>query len=331
MTVPLEKYIYEILGTPLEMVRVPDEHIERLPFYIKEMYRLFYARIFERPVVLAIVNEGNDFSSLQFENSLRFINSAMNKSVVLVLNNISVVLRSRLIGKKISFVVPGKQLYMPELMVDLREHFSNSTPRKVKDKLLPSAQFILLYHLLHDKDPITHLSFKELAHKFDYTQTAISLAVENLKDNYLCEVTGTKEKYIQFEEQRASLWRLSTPHLVSPVIKQVYVDKKPDVFLLHSNVSALSEYSNISQERQEYYAIEKGLYYNLIKKGALINENKEEGAVCLEVWKYDPERLVGNKTYESNVDPLSLYLSLKYNEDARIEMALEQIIDKFIW
>lgn len=253
----LEKYIYETLGTRLEMVRVSADQMERLPLYIKEMYRLFYASIFERSFVLAMVNEEHEFSSLQFEKSIRFISVATNKSAVLVLNNISGVLRSRLIEKKINFIVPGKQLYMPELMIDLREHFSNNTSRKVKDKLLPSAQFILSYHLLHDKDPITKLPFKELAHKFDYTQTAISLAVENLKHNELCQVTGTKEKYIQFEEQPISLWRLAAPHLVSPVMKQVYVDKKPEISLLHSNVSALSEYSNISQERQQYYAIEK--------------------------------------------------------------------------
>jgi hypothetical protein len=34
---------------------------------------------------------------------------------------------------------------------------------------------------------------------------------------------------------------------------------------------------------------------------------------------------------EANVDPLSLYLSLKDNPDERIEMALEQIINKYIW
>jgi len=31
------------------------------------------------------------------------------------------------------------------------------------------------------------------------------------------------------------------------------------------------------------------------------------------------------------VDPLSLYLSLKEGRDERVEMALEQIIKKFIW
>jgi hypothetical protein len=31
------------------------------------------------------------------------------------------------------------------------------------------------------------------------------------------------------------------------------------------------------------------------------------------------------------VDPLSLYLSVKESRDERIEMALEQILEKFIW
>jgi len=31
------------------------------------------------------------------------------------------------------------------------------------------------------------------------------------------------------------------------------------------------------------------------------------------------------------VDPLSLYLSFKNSYDERVEMALEQIIEKYIW
>jgi hypothetical protein len=126
------------------------------------------------------------------------------------------------------------------------------------------------------------------------------------------------------------LWYTAEKLLVSPVLKWVYVDEKPSVFLYQSNTYALSEYSEMNRSRQEFYAIEKDKFYDLQKNGNLKNLNSREGRICLEVWKYDPDILTTEITDEANVDPLSLYLSLKESHDERIEMALEKIIEKFI-
>ena len=67
------------------------------------------------------------------------------------------------------------------------------------------------------------------------------------------------------------------------------------------------------------------------KNNGLINANNREGKYAIEVWKYNPKTLVEDVFNENSVvDPLSLYLSLKDNQDERIEMALEQIIEKYI-
>lgn len=95
-----------------------------------------------------------------------------------------------------------------------------------------------------------------------YTQTAISKAVDNLKSFELCTPEGTKEKYIRFNREINDLWNEALPFLTSPVIKTVYTDRLPDeTFLLQCNASALPEYSDMSASRQEYKAIEKGLFH----------------------------------------------------------------------
>jgi hypothetical protein len=50
----------------------------------------------------------------------------------------------------------------------------------------------------------------------------------------------------------------------------------------------LAEYSLLNFPRQEYYAVERNIYYGLRKQGILVNENSKEGQYCLEVWKYEP-------------------------------------------
>ena len=55
--------------------------------------------------------------------------------------------RARLISGGVAFAVPGNQLFVPELATDLREHF-RAPKRGRPDKLSPSAQVVLFFHLL---------------------------------------------------------------------------------------------------------------------------------------------------------------------------------------
>ena len=70
----------------------------------------------------------------------------------------------------------------------------------------------------------------------------------------------------------------------------------------------------------------------LKKTNQLVNLNNESGNYALEVWKYNPELIAKGITNKNNVDPLSLYISLKEGFiDERTDMALDQIIEKYIW
>jgi hypothetical protein len=88
----------------------------------------------------------------------------------------------------------------------------------------------------------------------------------------------------------------------------------------------------LNTSRQEYFAIEKTVFYGLQKSNVLVNPNEYEGMYALEVWKYNPLTLVDELPNDmAVVDPLSLYLSVKNSRDERIEMALDQILKKYIW
>lgn len=54
-----------------------------------------------------------------------------------------------------NFIVPGKQLYLPSLLVDLREHFKNK--KTAAKGLLPSAQAILIYRILQRNERLEDL------------------------------------------------------------------------------------------------------------------------------------------------------------------------------
>ncbi len=196
------------------------------------------------------------------------------------------------------------------MLVDLKESFTNPKAKQKSEKILPSAQFLLIYHIIHRNEnwKLEDYPFKEIARKLNYTPMAITNAIDNLKYNELLEVTGEKEKFIRFRYNRSELWNIAHEQnlLVNPVLKTVFVDEKPkDIILLQSNASAMPEYTDLNPSRQEYFAIEKTVFYGLQKSNVLANPNEHEGRYALEIWKYNPLTLVGELPNDLPVvDPL---------------------------
>lgn len=329
----LLKYIDDILGCGIDLVLLPKNESGKLPMYISEIYNLYQATLFNIDFILIEYRNAEGFSISQLEKHFDILKNSLKKRVVLLADNLPSLFRKRLIEKGINFIVPGKQLFLPDFLVDLRECNQNRGRKRKTEKLLPSSQFILIYHILHNngKGNLEEGSFTQLASKFGYTKMAITKAVDNLLYNGLCIVEGTKEKYIRFVSGGSDLWQSALPLFVNPVFKKVYVDERPQgMFLFRANESALPEYSDMNPSRQTYYAIERSKFYDLQKEGRLKNPNESEGLYCLELWKYNPAILTEGITKEDNVDPLSLYLSLQDNRDERVEMALETIIKKYL-
>ncbi|MFA5296692.1 MAG: helix-turn-helix domain-containing protein [Lutibacter sp.] len=330
-------YINETLGKNVIESPIQNKDLGNLPMYISQAYKLYDVVIFDKDIVLVALKNEDDLSILQADKHLQLLRNTLNKIVVLVLDNLPSYNRKRLIEKGINFIVPGKQLFLPELLINLKESYTQPKAKKESKTLMPSAQCLLLYHIIH-RDSEWNMeahSFKEIAQKLDYTPMAITNAVEDLKQMELIEVQGEKEKFIKFNLERSKLWHVAQEQnlLASPVLKTVYVDALPNnVFMLKANASALSEYTNLNPSKQQYYAIEKSTFYFLQKNNGLVNANDSEGKYAIEVWKYNPVILAEElRNEQAVVDPLSLYLSLEDSHDERVEMGLEQIIEKYIW
>ena len=326
----LKKYFQQILGVQLEIKELESEQLNKLPFVFKSNFKFYSTTFRTHQLILLELNKEDTFNVNQLRKQVVEIQKKLEKRIIIVTDTITAINRKRLIENRISFIIPGKQMFMSELLIDLKD-FEKDKEFKKSVLLLPSAQLILLYQILHKEDNLSQYTFKELAEKFQYTQMGITKAIENLKRLAIVKVEGTKEKNIIFEKDIQKLWKDNEGLCINPVMKTVYVDDKPQG-LFKSNTTALEEYTDMNPSSIEYFAIEKKQFYELEKNNQLVNLNSENGNYALEVWKYNPELLTKGITKKNNVDPLSLYLSLKDGFiDERTDMALDQIIEKYIW
>lgn len=327
----LKEYIHQILGKDLEIKELSKEYTNKLPYIFKNNFNFYVTHLHNHELILVKVNKEDAFNAAQLRQQVVAIQKVLGEKIIIVTEDITAINRKRLIDQKISFIIPGKQMFLAELLIDIQD-FNKDKAFQKEFLLLPSAQLILLYQILHKDDSLSKYTFKELAEKFRYTQMGITKAIENLKRLAIVEVVGTKEKNIIFENDVQKLWKSTEKYLINPVFKTVYVDEKPAIKMYCSNTTALEEYSDMNPSKLEYFAIEKTKFYELEKNNQLVNLNNESGNYALEVWKYNPELIAKGITKKNNVDPLSLYISLKDGFiDERTDMALDQIIEKYLW
>lgn len=218
-------------------------------------------------------------------------------------------------------------MYLPDLMIDLREHFKDG--RKVKrDYLSPSAQAVLLRCIIKNNKTLFP---GDLLGKVPYSRMTLNRAFDELAHHELAVIAFPgRDKLLSFDLKGKELWRKALPFLRSPVKKTIYTSVNPfsgeKSFL--AGLSALAEYSTIAAGNLPVYAIEWNSYRVLYSGSKLREIPSPDGATAaVELWNYSPAILSNSNA----VDQLSLYLSLRGNQDERVQGALDSMMEAMIW
>lgn len=320
------RYINDTIGISPEIQPLAKTRRDKLPYFINDAYKLHSCLLLEREFILLHPEEDLEYTPAELSKHADVVRKHLDSDVVLLLSELTSYNRKRLIGHKAPFIVPGKQMFLPDLMIDLREHFRNVRGSK-KEYLSPSAQVVLIYCILNNQ---YSLSPNDLIDVLPYARMTLNRAFDELVYLELAEKDFPgRDKLLNFSFTGKELWDKALPFLRTPVKKKVFVTG--NIFnkdkLLLAGLSALAEYSMITEEELPVYAAEKS-YYQQLRRDYLEEIPVGGGAVAkVEIWSYPPELLSNKKI----VDPLSLYLSLRDNHDERIQGELEAIMEDRKW
>jgi hypothetical protein len=316
-------YINEVLGARVTYKKIAPEKLKNLPFFLAKGYDFGEIRLYNLKIVLLSVK--GDFTTEVLRTHLTKVQSILNAVVVAVIPQVDAYKRLRLIEKRVPFIVPGRQMYMPDLLISLKEYGNSQVEDQQPANMQPAAQFILLYHL--QVDPLEGLNLGTIAQKLGYNPMTITRAAFYFHNTGLCKIEGTKEKFLKFEKTKRELWDIAEPKMTNPINKtQFYTGYTLHESLKKTNMNALAHYTDLNDEPIDYLAMRPG-FGKFIVGVNLEPIDPMEGNVCIEEWKYDPE-LLTNTEY---VDPLSLYLCFRENKNERIEMALEKLLEQILW
>jgi hypothetical protein len=321
------RYIKDIIGISPEIKQLAKTQRDMLPYFINDAYRLHSCFLLEKEFIFLSPHENSEYTPGELSKHADVVRKHLNSNVVLSLPELTGYNRKRLIGNKTPFIVPGKQMYLPDLMIDLREHFKDVRINK-KEYLSPSSQVVLLYCILNNR---YSLFAKDLKGILPYTRMTLNRAFDELVYFELAEkLLSGRDKLLNFSLSGKNLWDKALPLFRSPVKKKAFVIgnifNNGNLFL--GGLSALAEYSMIAEGECQTYAVEKNKYQQLLRDCRIEEIPSGSGASAeVEIWSYAPELLSFNRL----VDPLSLYLSLRDNHDERIQGELENMMEDRVW
>lgn len=325
----------------------PWPEADRLPFFLQTPYTYYQAKLFGNPCLLMLASTPEGETPAVVRKHWQAVSEHFKGDVIYLIAAVSSYNRKRLIEQRVPFLVPGNQLYLPALGVDLREYFKPGRQIE-KAHLSAPAQVVVVRQILH-RD-CSGLPAKDMAWMLGYSPMTITRAVNELTDRQLAvaEKVG-REKHLSFAASGRDLWEAAQPVLKSPVTKRIWVvwrDKntmKADFQGRMAGESALSHYTALAETGTSQWAITADAWSTLARRenvhvlaSQVSDDNdyfrKDREATELELWAYNPDVITPGEPW---VDPLSLWLSFATNTDERVEMAretlLEQVWSKLPW
>ena len=321
----LKRYLQETLGTAVSPTAWYGSR--SLPFFLRKLYAFFEIRLVKTRCLLMMDHTEQEQTPANVRKHMDLVRAKWNGEIVYIRGRVTAYNRKRLIEHKVPFLVPGNQMYLPFLGIDLREHFKKLRVETVK--FSPSTQALVI-HLLLSGNTERIVTPAEMAQCLGYSTMTMTRAFDELESVGLGKIfTIGRERRLRFTEPVKAIWEKTQPFLRSPVKKCVQVGP-PDLESPgpRAGLTALAHYSMLVKPANPVFALSKK-DWKLLEQRRHVNKlpNKEPGAIEIEVWSYSPTLFAKKRL----VDRLSLYLSLKESKDERVEAALEEMMKGQQW
>ncbi len=313
-----------ILGRPIQLQERSKAQMEGATIGDLLTYKFYDGEFHGMPLLFA-EPKGKVATPRCLSVTANNLTSLLQLPIVFLLPACPAYERQRLIDKDVYFVVSEKYVHLPMLL-------ANERVRKTKQAktLTPVAQYLLLYHL--QIGGIEGMAARDIEDKIPYSYASITLGLTCLEDLRLCKkvTEASKRKVIHFDMKGMNLWEQAQPFLVNPVEERIYCDGLlSDDSFPECGINALAHYTRLNPDPERTIMMSVKQLRNFKSSEALVRPNEFDGNIIIEAWKYPPVTAIGVKA--EWVDKLSLAISLREDEDPRVEGEVERLINETEW
>jgi hypothetical protein len=315
------------VGLTLEPVQ-----LSALPYYIADRYRLWRGEMFGRACLFMGVRPAENpegLGELARHREVVLKQSPANL-LILLLEGLTPRRRKKLIADRIAFMVPGAQLFIPELLLELRDGRVAKAPMmRAPERFSPTAQLVVIAALLQQE--VAGANATMLARRFGVAVMSMGRAFDELQAAGIADASRVgRERTLHMKAEGQALWRDVERYLQSPVrkVRRVVIPYPERFPGLVAGESALARYTALAPPRVQTLAVAGADWNRLVREFDLRDAEPGYGeGDDVQTWTYDPAVLAERQV----VDRLSLYLSVRDHSDERVAQAAEQLLESLPW
>lgn len=314
----MKEFIERTLHQRVEIY--PYNNTDRFPLVLRASYDYYCMEIVGQECILAIPKEELNLSALRKQQ--KKIAQITGQNCVLYLKKMNYYSRDKMLEEGIPFIWEKRQIYMPFLGLLLQQNESRDL--KPCFEISHLTQKLLLTAIYEEWDDI---SVTEAAERLGVSKMSITRVFDELEslDIPVLRKKGKFRRYVQYGTKK-EIWIAVEPFMRSPLLREYHLERDLPGISIKSGISALAELSMLGDNTYPTYAITK---YEVSKKG--INKEKEiprgeiPGCIVQELGYCIPFK------DGTVIDPLTIYLLLKKEVDPRVEIALEEMLEEYVW
>ena len=325
------EYLDRLLGTTVHVDINPENKMTaRLPVYLDRAYPISLWQPAGKSNCTGDCAGRRRHSVAGMKKDAKAIAGVLDAPVVFLLEKLASYERTRLVQEKVAFLVPGKQLYIPFLVIN-PDGYSSDIAVAENKKAKTGEPGDLCSLPPRSKNRVdSDIIFRRSPKRQRYSAMTVKRAAEELQEYELARRQGSYEKFIYFVAQGRDLWEKARAYLASPEKTSFYIEELPSGVELKGAGLAATERipTDLARGREQVYAIANRSRKAFEKKVPASSIDYFGGNIEIQVWYYDPAVLSNTGA----VDPLSLYLSLpSYQLDERTQQAKEDLLNKYVW
>ncbi|WP_207736364.1 helix-turn-helix domain-containing protein [Fusibacter ferrireducens] len=312
-------YLKEQLDETVEIK--PFKGVKKLPLFLTNEYKFSECKIHDLDCIL-MEKEDIKFSIDKIIKHLKKVKEFGVERPVLIFNDLDSGKRRKLVIRRVPFIVPGKHLYLPFIFINFTEKVTNVSNKF--DKFTAATQMIYIRILLSKENEIVT---REIGEELGLSMMTINRGIRQLVSLGIVEEIGlgTKKKYYRMNKKFC--WEAGKKYMIPPISKVKYLKHSNNVnHQISSSDLALSALTMMSSEKVISYALDK-YSFDQIEPTLIIKESDVEDdmeAVRVERWKYNPNLF----SKDGIIDVFSLYAIYQEDNDPRVEIELEQLIEE---
>lgn len=315
-------YLKEIFGSNVKTEY--GEFHNAFPMYMMERYEFCFIKIpaDDKSYVLVKPLKKQDININQLKKQIKQIYAYSESMPVFVFENLRLSQRNILVRNRIPFIQPDNQIYIPNIIINLNQ--KEIIQKDYGNEFSAAAQVTYIYLLLND---IRETNAPRLAAEIPYSKITFNRALSELVSRKLLYTEGNATRKMYKTIDRDEMWKKGKEFLFNPVEKVFYATYGLDRegFYISGETALARLGTSLNASNTFFYATTSEKIKSIDKK-RFVNRYDivTEDYFVVEQFKYNP----GFLSTSHYVDTISLYAQLKDNDDERIQIALEELLEE---